>query len=1830
MAVKCPNLSDEGVKKDFLELQESLGTFAYVVWDENNGNHIDKAPNGKPSELFKDLLDYSNSRRDAIRLKARAFGTKFKQKFGDWTVGEATELVDQNGEPLSFYLGNTAIAAESVIAKVLDSELRNKSASEIQTIEKSFDTYMESLKEVNDPTIQKVLEDSGNDWKGIVVEAFTNRAFAASLNNIKIEDDVESTESKSFWQRLKELVLGIISDDFTKFEELQSIVEEFFEISDQQITDQQVSFAKSNDLNMKVASLSSIKSPTLSDAIQNTDTALSQSAKSKLFRELDAKLKAFLSDVGVIYKGTFDTLLDDDGKPMSAIAKADLVAKVVEVVENKRDISTLPEEAAHVLIKLLDPNGRLYTTMMDKIVNFDIYDSVKEAYGTIYNGDETKIREEAIAKLIAAHVLNEAPLEESARNESIFKRWWNQVWDKIKGMFSDTTATAISPFVESAKILLSNNTEGLNLIEDVSAEAIQKGYKLTYYQTSSETLSERNRLSTEFKNNKIVAAPDGNGYVTLDSKPVLDRVSNYVKEYYYQVFRNSEMEEDAASTIAADKGTYIHKMAQLIMKDIIAGKSVNTLLNYSNFEEYRRVATREMTVESNYTRDETFAQLTEAQYQEIVSGVSTLYSQIQQNTNLLNESTGQDIKPEIFTELMLYDAKKDLAGTIDLLVLYPNGAVGIYDYKGIQFKQFGTETEDLPFYKLDAYDIQLGKYKEILREVYGVKEFAESRVVPINMQMNKKDGEILEAGFKKLEFGKKGTRDYLEQLPVAGELTLSKGLNESLTKMMNLRNSLKKRLKKDYTNLKLKERVNKLNRIIKKIQLEKDVEYVYREIAKLYDEFDKRELASSESPDYMDVDTLAEFLEYREYLEAFVDFSVNASDFLKELTEEKPGLEKSMRQIPHFLDTMKKRIDNKLIEHVNTIDSTDIRADVVGTDKLGRLFKQLHDFNQPMFKKMAKLVEIASEGKRQAINQLVEDISQKRDNLEEWAGKNGLTLYDAYRKLLNDQKNLVSQFETSYWNDFTKAKKDGDVKWITANTTLNTEEMERDRRAYFNVLDKEYINEKDFELRESKKNTWDNKFNFVSNPKSALAHRYNPYVQLKDNPARYSKEYKYVYDKGNEPLKEFYETIIDYNRQFNDMLDKPVRQGFVAEIKQDTVDRFAQVGFAHAAKFKQTILNNLQVREYDISEREIDANGKIVPSVPLLYTDKLNIKLSPSEMNKIDEEVKADGYEEGSYMYKNELSKRIRTAEYKKGNESKSIDLTTSLVLFAETAYTNKFFTDSEQTIKALQTLVHNKVADTQVVDATGKKVMDKIRNQAVKSLGLTKDDVEAFDKFVDIYWYGVNISHELFTWTRGRKLDENGKVIHEGVTYSGNKLVEMVMSYTSTKSLAFKPILAAGNAIGIMTNTYMIGAEGLYFNEKQLRNARNLVFGSALKKGSKAVAAIKFFEPSARNLTYEKANNLSGSKLTQWLTMDTAFILHKKPDDAVDAMILISMMQNYGMGADGKVNRLQKLPKDTKSLWDIAEFDGNKFSIPGFTQEQVTEQYNRFRRMVQAASTKIKGSIPDQNKSLIGSTMEGRILMQFRSWIPGLAATRFKRISYDPEMEELDVGRARVLFGEIARSRSLKDALKTFTTLLGEMMISAPGISRFTGSRTLYARGQNESALKFYYEKFLAENPELADEVSMDQYAELRQAKLKGMAKELSLLFSFIALTSMLKSMIPDEDESAIQQNFARNTYRIFNRGLLELLFWFDPTTVSQIMDKPVVSFSAFTDIAQWLGNTIDVTRDLFLDVDDPTRAVGSKGKKDKTPLFYRTSGMVPMVNTVYDWLNIWDKPLR
>ena len=101
----CPNLKNPDVAREFEELKNATSeAAAYHIWSLNNGNGIDKAPNGAESKLFQTLLEhFGGDRVKAIQAKAKVYSKSFLNWFGDWIDDptNASKVVDENDEPLS-------------------------------------------------------------------------------------------------------------------------------------------------------------------------------------------------------------------------------------------------------------------------------------------------------------------------------------------------------------------------------------------------------------------------------------------------------------------------------------------------------------------------------------------------------------------------------------------------------------------------------------------------------------------------------------------------------------------------------------------------------------------------------------------------------------------------------------------------------------------------------------------------------------------------------------------------------------------------------------------------------------------------------------------------------------------------------------------------------------------------------------------------------------------------------------------------------------------------------------------------------------------------------------------------------------------------------------------------------------------------------------------------------------------------------------------------------------------------------------------------------------------------------------------------------------------------------------------------------------------------------------------------------------------------------------------------------------------------------------------------------------------------------------------------
>jgi len=366
--------------------------------------------------------------------------------------------------------------------------------------------------------------------------------------------------------------------------------------------------------------------------------------------------------------------------------------------------------------------------------------------------------------------------------------------------------------------------------------------------------------------------------------------------------------------------------------------------------------------------------------------------------------------------------------------------------------------------------------------------------------------------------------------------------------------------------------------------------------------------------------------------------------------------------------------------------------------------------------------------------------------------------------------------------------------------------------------------------------------------------------------------------------------------------------------------------------------------------------------------------------------------------------------------------------------------------------------------------------------------------------------------------------------------------------------------------------------------------------------AILELIQPRAANVTREMANKIAASGLEKHLTMEKMLFMMKEPDEKIEDMVMMGMLQHYGV-KDGKI---VKASIAGNKLLDLisADKDGN-YSI-----DLPKEELYRFRQMIIKVGTQVKGSIPNDDKMLISGDIYGYSLMFFKNWMVPLAKDKFGKLRYDPVMQEFEAGRMRIAGEQIASEK-----LQGIVTLLQEFAFLG-GLKKI-----------NKDLAAKYLDRFIDETPEIRERLSkgevtreqlLDQYHELRIQKLRGAVNDLRMVLGWLVVAMLAKAAIPDDEQAGFEKLFAQNMYMMANRGWLETSFFFSPKSANQLITQPFMLWGLVTDTQKLMNNTFDEYRDLF---------AGENSSQDKSPfMYYSMTKFIPFGKPVSQVFDIFD----
>ena len=1532
---------------------------------------------------------------------------------------------------------------------------------------------------------------------------------------------------------------------------------------------------------------------------------LSNSEVTEIRPELENTLTELLTSLGADIQYV-DQITDRHGEVINAYGRADLVNQVIQLTKG-RNITTLPEEAAHIITGMLGKDHPLMKQMMAKIDQFPIYESVLSEYAGVYETEED-FRFEAVGKMIATNLINGTKIK-SPELESFTKNWFQRLVRKISQLFfgKDTSklqsemdifavvaekirtgqitqdiadATETNVDRRTRRVAKSYNMDNNGVMPDtISKEALEadlkkeklpklsvrkvsNGYALFQegkkvnpiqeYLQMRETTTQDSLVKAFVRDEKrkspgfVLDSKNDERYI-VDGKMVPGRVSDATTKKFASNKSQAEVDKSNNSPeikIYSGMGTYLHELSEEFFNNAID----------SDLPQYKNLA-RASGTKASVTNPNPMIKFADGTTKPIVqlnkrqkNVVAESIDYLAQEVNKVQESIDPNKKAIVRLENFVIDKKGEVGGSQDVTVIYSDGSVSIYDYKNLGTLQRNEQNSiendtTVSSFKLDGYNLQISIYMKMLREEYGVTKFRSTRILPFALQYAKTREGVLLPQLANIEgFTPEGEKEYLMPIPVVKELGENKDLNKILTSLFTREGILEKDIRTNWGNVArrdiLQGELKTLKKSITAIQVRGDVTPLISTVEEAIEH-----VSQVTKDNKFTTENIGELNKLLLEVKLFNSIFMYAKPTSKDV-----NLQNKYNEVNTRISQAEAVLAGKLNEALVEKFGKEINIPQKELGGLTTLFSNFSQINQPIFEAGRELVKKATGDTNRDVLAFVDKVEVEVKDLKAWTKSRGMSLLDAYDKITNQENgNLIGKLSKDFYAAKKKALNNKDYKWLQKNFKISVEGKklyEEDLALFKSSL------KKGSKLNENRTKAWVLR-NDLTGSNIAWSNKFalNRYSEIQNEEKQYSKEYKELLSPSNAGLKKYYDFYIQANRDFNEALKghDNISPNFVANIRKDIIDSVAQGDgiYASGKNGVKDFMASLRVRQNDVQLVEGEET-----TIPLLYQD--------------------------NFMYKN------KEGEWVSDVAAKNKDLTNNLILFSEAVFRKKNMLKIADITESLKMHIN----EQKIIKTTGtNKVI--LNEDGTAKLGESNTNADLFDVLTKGLVYGKRIQN---------KDSEFGLF---GQQMSTNKTITTLMSYMSTKSLAFNYVSGFGNAAAGMINTKIKSKSGLYYNSKQM----NKSFAMITKRENRDIwnHAANFFNVEKDHWVHEKAAELSASKLTKALTFDKWYILQQKGDEMIANTILLSMMQNYGIDTNGNVKRLAQLPEGSKSILDRMDRTGDKISVEGMSNEA----FDDFRNRVKYVSRQIKGTNTTEDLSKVQTDVRMKSLTHFRNWIAPMVKERFGSIGYTQEVQEFEYGRFAGTFKTI-----MADAWKSIPKLLLDVVTL--GKIKYEG---------NIEVLEAQYEIFKKDNPHLVGTKGMptiEEYLEIRERALREGLYELKWVLGLMVLGLVAASDFDDDGEPDYKANAAtRIAYKLMKRAHLELSFFVDPTSVKELLKSPVPVMQVLTDVWNVGGNTGSEIGDLIF---------GQEEKRDQTPIGHYSKKMVPVVKVMFDFFEDLD----
>lgn len=1217
----------------------------------------------------------------------------------------------------------------------------------------------------------------------------------------------------------------------------------------------------------------------------------------------------------------------------------------------------------------------------------------------------------------------------------------------------------------------------------------------------------------------------------------------------------------------ADIGNLIHESNEVIINDIVSqldGLSIDNALNQLSLINISSEGLKKIREKYEY-------EVNINVYDNLVSGLKNVIRQIYRRQKEINRRSGTEGNVTILSEQIIIDSQQGIGGTADLLAVFSNNDIGIFDFKtkipSIDKKNpDGSIKEDAKLITVgdkEKYGMQISTIGRILKQKYGARNIVFGRVIPIaiNMKSWDKSSNTYSKHIVNATIGVEQDNK-LNQITLLPEKTGFEDLDAYLT-------NIEKKIK----DLKQKAKDNKDKRseyINKSIELEQARDQILHNhnfnnllnyIKKLDESLTNEVIQNLTFSELRDI--IHELIALAKISESTYQYRTSLKErgiHVDEITQFEGSVSSLISVVNDKISMLEEILyKEKIVDIIS--DATGIS--ILNSEKeiipfqsegfLGKFFNQLSEFENPIFKTLRSKLDSIQYDVREKVNKLIEEVQSKEDTLYTWMKQNGKTHQWLIDTLVDkDTDNFIRKRSKQFDNELKQIKKDGDIEKVLEYYEPNEYYQDWYEKTISSIenADSRQRFEENYNLKIIKGKPL--------YPNAWLLQLSNGRLKVKkdiDN-KNISKEYTYIHSIPE--LANYYDMFVKYNQEFRDKLGLEyfkLPDNFVPNIRKQMTDRIIEFGLVKGTQSTiDDFIKDFEVRQDDMFFGDLE-DGELKKRIPRFF-------ISPFKDKDDNVAIGEKSYEFGK-----------------------------SLILFSKMAYNYEMMSREESEILGLKEFVLERAQE--YIKRGGKNIEDFVGNKLAVNLANT-DLKDIFSTFVDMYLYGIHIQPKL-----GDK------------TGTWEKRILAAKQYFTLKSLGLNWIAASGSLIAAKTASSIEGFKGVIYTTDQYKEA----IIDSYKNRSKFLAINAFFDPMAvryENFSISKEQKYGALQLGKPSErnfikkyVNTRILLRpfSYGDETIDEVILTSMSKNYYVDNLGNLRKFRteqdKQEFAQRSIWNLFNYDNEtaKLNIP---EEQLKNVIIAFRRAVQGGQSKIKGTIPEEDRAYWQSQILGQVVMHFKSWMPGLLKERFGKLRYNDNIQSVDIGRY-VAFSKEFYNIEQYGAVEFITK------ITLPKLAEFVQRLLWISKSKfNDKARKLEaFNKFIEENPHYDGKITFEEFIDLQQKQVKAMLVELRIILSLTGLMFMLGGDWDDDGEPDYKQYYiAKVIMAILFKTNQELTFVYNPTEFAGMIKNPIPMIGLVTSLQKTLSNTMDETRDVLF---------GENNERDKTSIGYETHKWIP-----------------